>query len=156
MKQFSHPINYKKLGSALGLSEELAKRFLDDGRIMGRLGEFILEQHGIGSRSDNENTPYDNVTTDGTKIEVRSITDQVSFASSKEVGFGRHVTEEGFTEKLNSLDFYCCIDFRNLSTLNFIPVTKDDILEMQREGRLRKNKSVGKNSFFKYIENKNT
>lgn len=155
MEQFSHSINFKKLASALGITEDLAKRFLEDGRVMGRLGEFILEHHNIAVRSDNENTSYDNVTSDGTKIEVRAITEQISFASSKEIGFGRKVTEGGFEEKLNSLDFYCCVDFRNSSKLNLIPVTKEDIFEMKKQKMLRKNKSVGKKKFFKYIENKN-
>lgn len=151
MKQIKHKINYELLSKALGISEELSIQFLNDGRIMGRLGEFILQENGIGNRSENENTPYDNITTDGKKIEVRSITDKVSFASSKEVGFGRTVTEEGFKTKLDSLDYYMCIDFDNKNEIKFIPITKTDIDRMIKDGILGKNKSVSKKKFMEYV-----
>ena len=154
MKNFNHKIDYEKLGDSLGISTELAKRFLTDGRIIGRLGEFIIEERGIGNRSISENTPYDNISSDGQRIEVRSLTNGISFASSKEVGYGRHVTESGFKEKLDSLDYYVCINFDNAEDLKFITVNKDDILKMEKNGLMRKNKSVSKKKFLKYIENK--
>lgn len=154
MENFKHKVNYKQLAKALGLSEELAKDFLNDGRIIGRLGEFILQEHGFGDRSENENTPYDNVTDDGKKIEVRSITEKVSFASSKEIGFGRTVTEEGFKNKLDSIDYYLCIDFQTNGMLEFIPISKSDISEMQTTGILGKNKSVSRKKFMNYVKSK--
>jgi hypothetical protein len=151
MEKFSHKINYKYLSKALGISEELSIKFLNDGRIMGRLGEFILEERGVGIRSGNENTPYDNITEDDKRIEVRSITNKVSFASSKEIGFGRSVTEAGFQDKLDSIDYYVCIDFSDKNTIDFIPITKDDIKEMIDNKIIGKNKAVSKKKFYKYL-----
>jgi hypothetical protein len=151
MEKFSHKINYKYLSKALGISEELSIKFLNDGRIMGRLGEFILEELGVGIRSGNENTPYDNITEDDKRIEVRSITNKVSFASSKEIGFGRSVTEAGFQDKLDSIDYYVCIDFSDKDSIKFIRITKDDIHKMTEIGFIGKNKSISKKNFYKYL-----
>ena len=60
-------------------------KFFNDGRIIGRLGEFILEDKDVGKRSDNEGTSYDNVTDDNKHLEVRSITNRLSFAPSKKL-----------------------------------------------------------------------
>ena len=65
MKQIlKHKINYKQVSKGLGISEDLVIKFFNDGRIIGRLGEFILEDKDVGKRSDNEGTSYDNVTDD--------------------------------------------------------------------------------------------
>lgn len=154
MEPFNHKICLETLGIALGLSPDRALKFLNDGRVIGRLGEFIIEEHGLGDRSSKENTPYDNISSDGQKIEVRSLTKSVSFASSKEVGYGRQVTESGFAEKLNSLDYYVCVDFGKIDDLQFIPVCKEDISNMEKSGLMQKNKSVSKNKFLKYIRNR--
>jgi hypothetical protein len=72
------------------------------------------------------------------------------------VGYGRSVTEEGYAEKLDSLDSYIGIDFRNLSELSFIEITKEDLVDMNENGLLRKNKSVASNKFYEYLESKNS
>ena len=65
MKQiFKHEIDYSKVAKGLGISKDLAVKFFNDGRIIGRLGEFILEDKDVGKRSDNEGTSYDNITDD--------------------------------------------------------------------------------------------
>lgn len=135
-----------------GLNEEQLISFLNDGRIIGRLGEFMYANKVGGSRTDNEGSSYDVNGKNGERIEVRSVTHGISFASSKEVGFGRHVTENGYIEKLNSLDSYVAIDFRNIKELKFIEITKTDLVDMNEKGLLRKNKSVGSNKFYKYLE----
>ena len=95
-------VNLKKLAEAFGFTGiNQAFDFLNDGRIMGRVGEFWVD-----GKRQNENSPFDVNDIKGKRVEVRSITNQVSFASSKEVGYGRSVTEEGFKQKLNSLDNY--------------------------------------------------
>ena len=112
-KILKHNIDYKKVATGLGISEELVIKFFNDGRIIGRLGEFILEDKKVGKRSDNEGTSYDNITEDDKYLEVRSITNRLSFAPSKETGYGRTVTEEGFSEKLNAVDSFIAIDFKD-------------------------------------------
>ena len=101
----THIINYEKLSEGFKLPVEQVIKFLNDGRVMGRLGEFIHSLSSGGGRQ-NENSSFDILEEDNQKSEVRSITKQVSFASSKEVGFGRKVTENGFKEKLDSIDRY--------------------------------------------------
>ncbi len=95
----THKIDLKKISEGFGLSEKETFDFFNDGRIMGRLGEFI-HSNSDGGKRQNENSKFDIIENNTKKSEVRSITDKVSFASSKEIGYGRKVTEEGFQEKL--------------------------------------------------------
>lgn len=146
----THIINYEKLSEGFKLPVEQVIKFLNDGRVMGRLGEFIHSLSSGGGRQ-NENSSFDILEEDNQKSEVRSITKQVSFASSKEVGFGRKVTENGFKEKLDSIDRYVLLDLRNLENGKYdtIEVTKEDI-EMLSLG---KNKTISAKKFFKIYDN---
>jgi hypothetical protein len=157
MKQkLKHQLDLEKVAEGLGLSVEETMKFFNDGRIVGRLGEFIYANKMGGSRAKSEGSSYDVDGENGERIEVRSITHGISFASSKEVGYGRSVTEEGYAEKLDSLDSYIGIDFRNLSELSFIEITKEDLVDMNENGLLRKNKSVTSNKFYEYLQSKNS
>ena len=155
-QKLKHQLDLEKVAEGLGLSVDETIKFFNDGRIVGRLGEFIYANKMGGNRAKSEGSSYDVDGVNGERIEVRSITEGISFASSKEVGFGRSVTEEGYAEKLDSLDSYIGIDFRNLSELSFIEITKDDLADMNEKGILRKNKSVGSNKFYEYLESKNS
>lgn len=148
-------LNLELVAKGFGLSIEDTTKFLNDGRIIGRLGEFIYASNMEGSRTKSEGTSYDVDGKNGERLEVRSITKAISFASSKEVGYGRSVTEEGYSKKLDSLDSYIGIDFRNLSELNFIQITKDDLVDMNNLGILGKNKSVSSKKFYEYFKSKN-
>tara|TARA_R110000803_G_C11782715_1_gene296848 strand:- start:42 stop:548 length:507 start_codon:yes stop_codon:yes gene_type:complete len=154
MNNMKHKLNLEKVADGLGLSLNETKSFFNDGRIIGRLGEFIYAKNTNSKRAASEGSSYDIDKSDGKKVEVRSITKQISFASSKEVGYGRQVTEQGFSDKLNSLDYFVGIDFRNIENLKFIEVTKPMISEMIIKGIVRKNKSVNSNKFYNFIENK--
>jgi hypothetical protein len=155
-QKLKHQLDLEKVAEGLGLSVEETMKFFNDGRIVGRLGEFIYASKMGGSRAKSEGSSYDVDGENGERIEVRSITNAISFASSKEVGFGRSVTEEGYAEKLDSLDSYIGIDFRNLSELSFIEITKEDLVDMNENGLLRKNKSVASSKFYEYLESKNS
>ena len=120
-----HKIDWKKVSEGLGISEENTKECFNDGRFMGRYGEFVLAEKTNSNRAKSEGASYDIDSYDGLKKEVRSITKQISFASSKEVGFGREVTEKGFQEKLDALDIYVGIDFRNMGEIEFIAISKE-------------------------------
>jgi hypothetical protein len=139
----THRFNYEKISEGFKLPVEEVIKFLNDGRVMGRLGEFI---HSLSSGGGRQNEKEE----DNQKSEVRSITKRVSFASSKEVGFGRKVTEKGFTEKLNSIDRYILLDLRNLKngTYDTIEVTKEDIKMLN----LGKNKTMEATKFFKIYD----
>jgi len=145
----THKLNYDKLSEGFKLPVDDVIKFLNDGRIMGRLGEFIHSLSSGGGRQ-NENSSFDILEENSQKSEVRSITKQVSFASSKEVGFGRKVTENGFKEKLNSIDRYVLLDLRNLKngTYDTIEVTKEDINRLS----LGKNKTISAKKFFKIYD----
>jgi len=149
-----HSLDLDKLAQGFGLSKEETIKFLNDGRIVGRLGEFIFANKIGGNRAKSEGSSYDIDGANGERIEVRSITHGISFASSKEVGYGRHVTESGYSEKINSLDLFVGIDFRNLSELVFHKITKDDLIKIEQIGILRKNKSVCSNKIYEYLKNK--
>jgi len=138
-------IDWVKLSGAFNLSIEDVKSFLDDGRIIGRLGEFLHKSKNDGVRQ-KENSSFDVTETNNIRTEVRSIRDSVSFASSKEIGYGRKVTEEGFNEKLNSIDRFVLFDGRKLDEgiLTSIEVSKEDIFNL----KLGKNKSISAKKFF--------
>jgi|TARA_B100000029_G_scaffold464459_1_gene498434 hypothetical protein len=148
-----HKIDWKKVSEGLGISEENTKECFNDGRFMGRYGEFVLAEKTNSNRAKSEGASYDVDSSDGLKKEVRSITKQISFASSKEVGYGRKVTEKGFKEKLDALDIYVGIDFRNMDEIEFIDISKEMVSEMISKGIMRKDKSVNSNKFFKFINN---
>jgi hypothetical protein len=145
----THKFNYEKISEGFKLPVEEVIKFLNDGRVMGRLGEFIHSLSSCGERQ-NENSSFDILEEDNQKSEIRSITNEVSFASSKEVGYGRKVTEKGFIEKLNSIDRYILLDLRNLKngTYDSIEVTKKDI-EMLSLGKTKKMKAT---KFFKIYD----
>jgi hypothetical protein len=148
----TYNINWELVSSGLGLSLNKTIEMFDDGRILGRLGEFLHESSENGLR-ENENSKFDVKENDGVRSEIRTITDKVSFASSKEVGFGRKVTDEGFQEKLNSIDRFILIDKRLLTSgiIDTIEIKKDEIVNLS----LGKNKSISAKKFYnKYDTNK--
>ena len=55
------------------LTSNLINDFFNDGRQIGRLSEFILEQKSVAKRSSNENTPFDNIDVDNNKSVVGGI-----------------------------------------------------------------------------------
>lgn len=141
-----HRIDWKKVGNGLGLPANKVIDMFNDGRILGRLGEFLHENLENGERQ-NENSKFDIKEKNNIRSEIRSITNKVSFASSKEVGYGRKVTENGFIEKLNSLDRFILIDKRNITEgkLDFIEIIKTDLDTLG----LGKNKSISAKKFYK-------
>ena len=141
-----HYIDWNTTAKGLGLSTSKAIEMFNDGRILSRYGEFLHEKEEKGKRQ-NENSKFDIREQNNIRSEVRSITDNVSFASSKEIGYGRKVTKEGFKEKLNSIDRFILIDKRGLleGKLGFIEVTKKDLETLE----LGINKSVSAKKFFK-------
>lgn len=139
-------IDLELLAQALELADsEESYTFLNDGRIIGRLAEFWVD----GVRQ-NENSSFDVKNTQEERIEVRTITKKVSFASSKEVGFGRKVTDEGYNKKLNSLDKFVLVDIRNLKkgNVDMIEVDKKQLLTLP----IGKNKDISAKKFYKIYD----
>ena len=139
-------IDLELLAQALELEDsEESYTFLNDGRIIGRLAEFWVD----GVRQ-NENSSFDVKNTQEERIEVRTITKKVSFASSKEVGFGRKVTDEGYNKKLNSLDKFVLVDIRNLKkgNVDMIEVDKKQLLTLP----IGKNKDISAKKFYKIYD----
>ncbi len=108
----------------------------NDGRVMGRFGEFIHKKI-MGGERQKENAKFDVLEIDGTKTEVRTVTKQVIFAASNEVGSGREVTVEGFKDKLDSIDRYVVLDIRKIEDgyVTFIEVTKEDLKDLPLTSR---------------------
>ena len=147
-----HRLDLDTISRGLGLPRSMCERFLDDGRFMGKVAESIYADIIGGTVADNENAPFDVVGPAGERIEVRSCTKAVSFASSKEVGFGRSVTSEGFQQKLDSVDHYVVVVWDSSFEMLFYPITKSDIGQMESLGIMRKNKSVGRKKFLQYLD----
>jgi hypothetical protein len=148
----TYSFDWDLVGAGLGLPPEKTFEMFNDGRILGRFGEFLHANSENGERQ-NENSSFDVKEKNNVKSEIRTITDKVSFASSKEVGYGRQVTEKGFIEKLNSIDRFILIDKRLLleGSLDMIEITKEDLNELY----LGVNKSISAKKFYeKYDRNK--
>jgi hypothetical protein len=144
---FTHTIDINQLAIGFGLDTNKSSNFLNDGRLTGRLAEFIFAQKTGGNKTA-ENMPYDIDMPNGDRVEIRSVTKGLSFASSKEVGFGRKVTAQGFLDKLNSVDYFVAVDYDSLmGTMKFIKVEKSDIITMESKQLLRKNKSISRKKF---------
>jgi hypothetical protein len=148
----TYNLDWEMIAKGFGLPIDKTIEMFNDGRMLGRIGEFLHQNSNNGVR-EKENSPFDIEEKDNIKSEIRTITDIVSFASSKEVGFGRKVTEEGFKEKLNSVDRFILIDKRLLEdgVIDTIELIKEDVENLP----LRKNKSISAKKFFeKYDRNK--
>lgn len=146
-----HKIDLKKIAEGFRISEQTLKDFLNDGRVMGRLGEFIRVEMRKSNRASSEGSPYDINDEENGREEIRAISKTISFASSKEVGSGRKVTKEGFKNKMDSVDLFVGVDYRNLSEIIFHEITKETVYEMEEKGIMRKNKSVNAKKLFSFI-----
>lgn len=148
----TYNLDWEMIAKGFGLPIDKTIEMFNDGRMLGRICEFLHQNSNNGVR-EKENSSFDIKEIDNIKSEIRTITDIVSFASSKEVGFGRKVTEEGFKEKLNSVDRFILIDKRLLEdgVIDTIELIKEDVENLP----LRKNKSISAKKFFeKYDRNK--
>jgi len=148
----TYNLNWVMIAQGFGLPIDKTIEMFNDGRMLGRIGEFLHQNSNNGVR-EKENSSFDVKEKNNSKSEIRTITDKVSFASSKEVGFGRKVTEKGFSEKLLSVDQFVLIDKRLIEEgiINTIELTKEDIMKLP----LGKNKSISSKKFFeKYDRNK--
>jgi hypothetical protein len=148
-KHLEHNIDWEVTANGLGISIESVIKFFDDGRIIGRFGEFVDSEHTNSSRQ-NENSSFDTLTIENIRREIRSSRNNVSFAASKEVGSGRKVTEEGYKEKLNNVDEFVVIDSRriNQGKLVFYSLTTDEVCSLP----LGKNKSMSSDKFWGFVE----
>jgi len=148
----TYNLNWVMIAQGFGLPIDKTIEMFNDGRMLGRIGEFLHQNSNDGIR-EKENSSFDIKEKNNTKSEIRTITDKVSFASSKEVGSGRKVTEKGFLEKLISVDQFVLIDKRSIKEgiIDTIELTKEDIMKLP----LGKNKSLSSKKFFKeYDRNK--
>lgn len=148
----TYNLDWVKIAEGFGLPIETTIEMFDDGRMLGRIGEFLHQNSNNGIR-EKENSSFDVKEENDTKSEIRTITNKVSFASSKEVGFGRKVTEKGFLDKLLSVDQFVLIDKRSIKEgiIDTIELTKEDVAKLP----LGKNKSISSKKFFEeYDRNK--
>ena len=150
MKKIStHYIDWDDAEKSFKLPKNILIIWFKDGRRLGSIAEYYHAQIEGGDRQ-KENSKFDVLDKGNIKSEVRAITDKVSFASSKEVGYGRKVTEEGFQEKLDSVDRFILVDSRKIEDgeISFIEITKEDIGNLE----LGKNKSISSKKFFKIYD----
>ena len=131
----------------------LHPRYLSDGRHLGSVAEDWCKILSGGVRQP-EKSPFDLLEKDMTRSEIRSAVSNVSFAASKETGYGRKVTEEGFKDKLDSLDRFLIMDTRKIKenhTVDFWELTKEDVLSLG----LGKNKKMKASKFWKIVDGQN-
>ena len=142
-------INWDKISEGFGLPKKQTIECFNDGRMMGRIGEFMHKITSGGQR-ENENSSFDVTEYDGTKSEVRSITKQLSFAPSKETGFGRKVTTEGFETKMDSLDRFVVLDLREIEEgiIHTIEILKEDVYKLP----LGKNRTIEAKKFYEIYD----
>lgn len=152
---FTHKIDIPAIATAMMLTNDEATAFLNDGRIVGRYAEFVIQNKGIGNRAKSEGSAYDNDMAGGLRLEVRSMGGKVSFSSSKEVGYGRKVTEQGWADKLDAVDVWCLVDYSNFDEWQFIFLTTAEVKQMATAGVLGKNRSISRKKFIKYMETAN-
>lgn len=152
---FTFKIDIQQIANGMSLSVDEARAFLDDGRIVGRYAEFVVQNKQIGNRAKSEGSSYDNDAPDGKRIEVRSMDTRVSFSSSKEVGYGRKQTAQGWADKLNAVDIWCLVDYSNFEEWSFIFLTTDEVKHMADIGVMKKNHSISRRKLLKYLTKNN-
>ncbi len=140
------------IGKGLGIPSSAARELFSDGRILGRLAEFQVANQLNGKRS-HEHSAFD-VLHAKKRIEVRSLIKKddrgMSFAPAKETGSGRTITEQGFQEKLSSLDFFIAAELLDTDKIRYFQITKEDIDLFELNGYIRPaTKTIGYNTFYK-------
>lgn len=143
-----HKIDVKQYAESWGYTYEEALNLCIDGRVSGISVEPIVATKVKGKKAENNNLPYDVVWNDK-KLEVRRVTKNVSFAASKQNGYGRRNTAEGFAQKQESLDCYVIVDFNVEDTsFYFYVITKNDVQTLVGQ---KKTKQATRRKFFKYL-----
>jgi hypothetical protein len=150
-ENFTFSFDLDTIAAGMGLTPIEAQSFFNDGRIIGRYAEFVVQHRGLGTRALSEGASYDNDTPEGLRLEVRSMCDRVSFASSKEVGYGRKVTAAGWDEKLNAVDLWCIVDYSMFTAWHFMFLTTDEVRQLAANGVLGKNRSISRKKLLQHL-----
>jgi hypothetical protein len=149
---FERTVNFNMIGKAVGIPADAARELFSDGRMLGRLAEFQVANELKGKRT-HEHSAFD-VLHAKKRIEVRSLIKKddrgMSFAPAKETGSGRTITEHGFQEKLDSLDFFIAAELLDTDKIRYFQITKEDIDMFELNGYIRPaTKTIGYNTFYK-------
>jgi hypothetical protein len=148
------PIDIKKLSDGLYINLEDSLDIFSDGRIMGLISEKILAATPGWLKSTSN--VYDITDNQKHKLEVRSITNQVIFSPSKNIGIGRKFNENDLLKKFDSIYGFLLIDLNKLDLYNnqlyYIIIKSDIVKNWYCKGLLGKNCSKNRKAFFQLLE----
>jgi len=130
------------LKDALGLTFDEVYEFFTDGRKVA----FLLEKRlfkRFGEKEAKSGSPFDFITPDDAKVEVRVVTRHgVFFCPCSMKGSGRHFDAEKFKEKLLQVDFYLLADLTTFPDTQFIAVPSSCIYDAWINGKLGPTTSI--------------
>jgi len=138
--------NIKAISKALKISPEEVKQYFTDGRRIS----FILERRLarevlMGKLAPSEGASFDLTDAKGGMWEVRSISRQgIYFCPSYMVGSGRCFEEQGFLNKLNSIEGYIVSDIESFPSVPFWIIPYTVVLNWWQQGQLGINSKISR------------
>ena len=140
------------VAAALHIDEASVKEYFRDGRRMS----FVLERRLQAELGDqgyrpNENASFDVVATDGSKWEVRCLTEGIYFCPSYMVGSGRSFDEVGFLEKLDEIAGYIIGDIKQFPSVPCWTISSELVRQWWEGHRLGSNSRIARTSFYRLI-----
>ena len=148
------------VSTSLKLKKEETIEYFKD----GRRASFLMERKirdVINRKLDtnkqwtlaiSEGSGYDLLDANNEKWEVRSLTKNVYFTPSNQVGSGRSFNKTGFLQKVNHIKGYFITDITKFPTIPYYKLTSDQIKKWWNEEELGKKASISRNKFYDLIE----
>jgi len=146
--------NIQALEEALGISKDAVIEYFND----GRKASFILENRLVrdytgGKRADSEGAGWDIEDRFGKKWEVRSLTNSgIYFCPSSMVGSKRSFDEEGFFNKVNSIEGYIVTDITQFPNVPVYKVSNSQVLKWYGTGKLGTNTKISYKNALEKLE----
>lgn len=136
----------EKLSDAMCLSKQDVIDYFRDGRRIS----FILERRICkevlnGTMPKSEGSAFDIFDKDGSKWEVRSVTDSGTyFCPSSMIGAGRSFDEEGFISKLEEIKGYILVDITKFPVVEYWSASSYEIIDLYVNKRIHYTTKVGR------------
>ena len=147
------------ISAALKLTKEETSEYFKD----GRRASFIMERKIRDAMNNDltedkkwklaisEGSGYDLLDLNNNKWEVRSLTKNVYFTPSNQVGSGRSFNKLGFLEKINQIEGYFVTDIIKFPEIPYYKLTSNQVKRWWNDGKLGTKASVSRNRFYDLI-----
>lgn len=132
----------KKLSEAWCLPQRSILELYKDCRWLSPVMEMFLARKLKGTLAPTKDSPYDLVSPDGKRWEVRCMNGKVSFAPSNNTGSGRKFKKSDLMKKLNAIDGFIICDSTTFPKIRCYFVPAKVVKGWWASGELRADASI--------------